>query len=244
MCCMRLAETFRTQKLRQKSPSAHHRTNLSGYIFATTACIDNRKKLVKWQYLLHRLCFHNMVKFSPITAEICWRVWGTPANFKGIRVLASLLHQLRSTEDNQTLHDVWLFHELVHYIYIFGGSCPPNGILPAAKVTLRPSLAFSYIGSVTARHSSTGVSQSLRRHSTRSGITELLQRASPIFGRVAITLGIGPHSSLFWFLRLAHRSRRRTGFKDQYVIMTCFWTCLWRCITVYSPVMGFATLEP
>jgi len=32
----------------------------------------------------------------------------------------------------------------------------PNGILPAAKFTLHPSLAFSYIGSVTAWHSSSG----------------------------------------------------------------------------------------
>jgi len=31
-------------KNRQKVPSAHHRTTLSGYIFATTARIDNRKK--------------------------------------------------------------------------------------------------------------------------------------------------------------------------------------------------------
>jgi len=31
----------------------NHRTTLSGYIFATKACIDNRKKLVKQQYLLH-----------------------------------------------------------------------------------------------------------------------------------------------------------------------------------------------
>jgi len=30
----------------------HHRTTLSGYIFATKAHIDNRKKLVKQQYLL------------------------------------------------------------------------------------------------------------------------------------------------------------------------------------------------
>jgi len=22
-------------------------------------------------------CPHNMVNFSPLTAEICWRVWGT-----------------------------------------------------------------------------------------------------------------------------------------------------------------------
>jgi len=40
-------------KSRQKSPSGHHRTTLSGYIFATKACIDNRKKLAKQQYLLH-----------------------------------------------------------------------------------------------------------------------------------------------------------------------------------------------
>jgi len=31
-------------KTRQKSPSAHHRTTLSGYIFAIKARIDNRKK--------------------------------------------------------------------------------------------------------------------------------------------------------------------------------------------------------
>jgi len=34
----------RTQKSRQKSPSGHHPTTLSGYVFATKACIDNRKK--------------------------------------------------------------------------------------------------------------------------------------------------------------------------------------------------------
>ena len=33
---------------------------------------------------------------------------------------------------------------------------PLNGILPGAKFTLRPSLAFSYICSVTTRHSSSG----------------------------------------------------------------------------------------
>jgi len=44
-----------------------------------------------------------------------------------------------------------------------------------------------------------GVSQTLRR-STRNGITEILQMAPAIFGWVAITLGIGPHSSLVLFL--------------------------------------------
>jgi len=41
------------------------------------------------------------------------------------------------------------------YIH-FRGLLPPDGILPSAKFTLRPSLSFSDIGSVTARHSSSG----------------------------------------------------------------------------------------
>ena len=43
----------RTQKIAKKSPSGHHRTTLWGYVFATKACIDDRKKkLVKQQYVL------------------------------------------------------------------------------------------------------------------------------------------------------------------------------------------------
>jgi len=43
---------YRTQKIAKNSPSGHHRTTLSGYIFATKARIDNRKKKIKQQYLL------------------------------------------------------------------------------------------------------------------------------------------------------------------------------------------------
>jgi len=79
------------QKSCQKSPSGHHRTTLSGYIFATKARIDNRKK-----NLLNSnnssTCPHNMVNFSLLVAEIFWRVWGTPANFNGFCGLAALLH--------------------------------------------------------------------------------------------------------------------------------------------------------
>jgi len=46
VCSMLLAARckYRTQQSRQKSPSGHHRTTSSGYIFATKARIDNRKK--------------------------------------------------------------------------------------------------------------------------------------------------------------------------------------------------------
>jgi len=45
---------YRTQKIAKKSPPGHHRTTLSGYIFATKARIDNREKNDKQQYLLHK----------------------------------------------------------------------------------------------------------------------------------------------------------------------------------------------
>jgi len=60
MCCTRLAENTG----RKKSPFWHHRTTLSGCIFAAEACIDNRNK-----NLLNTdtscTCRHNMVNFGP-----------------------------------------------------------------------------------------------------------------------------------------------------------------------------------
>ena len=82
----------RTQKSRQKLSSVHHPTTLSGYIFATKASIDNRKKkLVKQQYLLYMSSQYGELH-GPLAAEIVSLVWGTPGNFNGFRVLAALLH--------------------------------------------------------------------------------------------------------------------------------------------------------
>jgi len=53
MYCTRLAGNAGCKKITKKSPSGHHRTNLSGYIFATKAHIDKRKKILKQQYLPH-----------------------------------------------------------------------------------------------------------------------------------------------------------------------------------------------
>jgi len=86
----------------------------------------------------------NMVNFSPLTAEICWRVWSTPANFNRFPVLASLLHRGRSREVNKTSQDVWPSPGLVHYIH-FWGCCPLTEFCQLQKFTLRSTLAFSYI---------------------------------------------------------------------------------------------------
>jgi len=45
----------------------------------------------------------NTVNFGPLAAEICWRVWDTPANFNGFRVLAALLHGTRVVSVSQSL---------------------------------------------------------------------------------------------------------------------------------------------
>jgi len=110
------AAEIQDAKMTQKSPSAHHRTALSGYIFAAKACIDNRKKLLSSN--ISSRCSHNMANFGPLMAEISSGVWCTPAKFNDFRVLPSLLQRRRSPEANQTLHDIWPFPGLVRYIYI------------------------------------------------------------------------------------------------------------------------------
>ena len=65
-------------------------TTLSGHIFATKACIDNRKKIIKQQYLLH--IYPQYGELRPTSGWDRFVSLGTPANFNGFRILASLLH--------------------------------------------------------------------------------------------------------------------------------------------------------
>jgi len=87
MCCTRLAENTGGKK----SPFWHHGTTLSGYIFGTKACIDNRKKNLL-NSNTSSTCPDNMVNFGLLTAEICWRVWGPLQISTGFAFLAALLH--------------------------------------------------------------------------------------------------------------------------------------------------------
>jgi len=90
---------YTMQKSCQKSPSAHHRTTLSGYTFATRHVSTIGKKLVKQQYLLHM--FPQYGELGPLAADPV--VWGIPANFTGFRVLAALLHGTPVVGVSQTL---------------------------------------------------------------------------------------------------------------------------------------------
>jgi len=48
-------------------------------------------------------CPHNMVNVGPLAAEIGLPVWGSPANFNGFRVLATLLNSSQVLSVSQTL---------------------------------------------------------------------------------------------------------------------------------------------
>jgi len=151
MCCARLAANTG----RKKSPSRHHCTSLSGYIFTTKACIDNPKKnLVKQQYLLHMSS-----QYGELRPTSGWKRFGSlghPSKFqRGLHlgfVTAGTSHNGSQPNSARCLA---VCGAGVLYIH-FRGLLPPNGILPGAKFTLRPSLAFACFGSVTAQHSSSG----------------------------------------------------------------------------------------
>jgi len=115
MCWMRLAGNTGRKTVAKNSPSGHHRTTLSACIFTTKAFIDNPKKLLNNN--ISSICSQNMVNFGPLPAEIGSRVWGTPPNFNGFRVLASLLQRRRLTEANRT--ELWtMFGRLLDWYTI------------------------------------------------------------------------------------------------------------------------------
>jgi len=75
-------------------------------------------------------CPHNMVNISPLGAEICWRVWGTPAKFQRVSRLASVTAatSLTGGQPNfaRCLAVTWAGGLYIH----FRLPLPRNGILP------------------------------------------------------------------------------------------------------------------
>ena len=134
-------------------------------------------------------CANNMANFGLLAATFLLAGLGHPSKFQ--QGFASWLRYCSEVVHRRPTKLCTMFGPLLvcYIIYRFSAAFVPDGISPSAKFTLRSSLAFSYIGSVTAQHYSSGVSQTLRR-GTRNGITELSQRAPLIFGWAAITLGI------------------------------------------------------
>jgi len=115
----------RTQNIAKNSSSGHHRTTLSGYIFAIKARVDNRKKNL--QHL-----FHMSAQYGELRLTSGWHplvCLGHPANLNGFRILAALLHSTLGVGVSQTLP---LWAESATYIRQGGhrvGHCPHSSCL-------------------------------------------------------------------------------------------------------------------
>jgi len=79
-------------------------------------------------------------------------------------------------------------------ICTFSAALAPDRILPGAKFTIRPSLAFFYIGSVTAWCSSSERQPNFAAWYKEWKYGTFADGATYI-GRAAITLCVGPHTS-------------------------------------------------
>ena len=104
----------------------------------------------------------------------------------------------RSREANRTLHDIWPSPALVYYICIVRGSCPQTEFCHLQNSLFLQVLHSPILTALLHGTRAVAISQTLWC-GTRNGITKLSQRVPPIFGWVAITLGIGQHSSLSYY---------------------------------------------
>jgi len=99
---------------------------------------------------------HNMANVGPLTAEIDLPVWGNPSKFQRVSrfdfVTAATSPNWRQPNFARCLAVSCAGTLYIHFRLLM----PHNEILPGTKFNLRPSLALSYIGSVTPRHSSSG----------------------------------------------------------------------------------------
>jgi len=97
-------------------------------------------------------CPDNTANFGRLAAEIDSGVWGTPSKFQRVSRFGFVIAATSLAGGHPNFARCLAVSWAGTYIH-FRRLLPPDGILPGAKFTLRPSLAFSDIGSVTARHS-------------------------------------------------------------------------------------------
>jgi len=131
---------YRTRKLRQKSLSVHYRTTLSGSIFASKTWVDNRKKNLL-NSNISSTCSHNMVNGWDLLASL-----GYPSKFQRVSRLGFVITPTSRNGGRPNFARCLVVSWAATFFFL-GGEALQN--------SLCISLAFSYIGSVTAWHSST-----------------------------------------------------------------------------------------
>jgi len=117
----------------------HLHTTLSGYIFATKACINSWKKLVKWQYLLHIMSLQYSER-RPINSWDLLASLGHSSKFQGVSRFGfvTAASSLNRSHPNIALCSAvsWPGTLCIHFWQLL----LPNRILPRAKFTSGPSM--------------------------------------------------------------------------------------------------------
>jgi len=156
MCCMRLAENTRRKnyaKIRHLHTIAQLCLPISSQLRHVLTI--GKKRLVKQQYLLHICSQHGEVRSTNGWDQLA-SLWHPSKSQRVLRL--GFVTAPTSLNGGQSNFARCLVISLAGTLYIIHwytwGGLAPNGILPGAKFTLRPSLMFSYIGRVTAWHSS------------------------------------------------------------------------------------------
>jgi len=93
MCCMRLAENTG----RKNDAKNRYLGTIAQLCRAISSQLRHASTIGKslLSSSISSTCCYNMVNFGSLAAETVSLVWGTPANFNGFRVLASLLQRRR-----------------------------------------------------------------------------------------------------------------------------------------------------
>ena len=139
MCCTRLAENTGRKKNRQKFAICVLSHNFVGLCLCSLGkgmYRESEKSLLNNNISTSP---DSMVNVGPLMAEIGSGVWGTPANFNGFRVSASLLNR-RQPNFARCWAVSWACTLYIHFFALL----PPNGILPVQNSLCPKSCVFLY----------------------------------------------------------------------------------------------------
>ena len=165
----------------------------------------------------------------------------------GLRTCCTQCGRRRSTEVSQTLHDVWPYPAMVHYIYTFGGSCPVREFCQVQSSLCVQVLRSPILAALLHSTRVVGVSQTcrvvqgmeLRNFRSSSFSTE----GAVYIPRAAITLGVGPHSSLFFLSCCIKLRISGTILVQCCYIITLFYSlskcCLLQAVQSRSPISRY-----
>ena len=148
--------------------------------------IDNLKKNLL-NSNISSTCSHNMVNFDPLAAVIGLPVWGTLANFNRFRVLASLLHRHCSTDVSRLQN----FARCLA-VSLDGARCRIPFVSKSCVLLYWQTYCTALEQWASAKLC--GVVQGMDLRNLRS--SPFSTEGATYIPRAAITLGIGPHSSI------------------------------------------------